>query len=103
MAAVYVRSSKNNNIVTNSLTAKSQIVPNRKLTVSKLELISYLLLSRLIVSVWKALSAQVKISNDVNWSDSKVALYWVKSVTKKLKIWVENCVPEIRENVGVDC
>ena len=36
--AVYVRSSKNNNIVTNLLTAKSKIVPNRKLTVLKLEL-----------------------------------------------------------------
>ena len=30
-------------------------------------------------------------------------MYWVKSVTKDLKIWVENRVPEIRENVGGDC
>ena len=102
-AAVYVRSSKNDNIVTNLLTAKSKIVPNRKLTVPKLELMSCLLLSRLIVSVRKALSVQVKISDVVSWSDSKVSLYWVKSVTKKWKIWVENRVSEIRENVGVDC
>ena len=64
---------------------------------------SCLLLSRLIVSVKKALSVQVKMSNVVSWSDSNVALYWVKSVTKKRKIWVENRVSEIRENVGVDC
>ena len=78
-AAVYVRSSKNDNIVTNLLTAKSKIVPNRKLTVPKLELMSCLLLSRLIVSVRKALSVQVKISDVVSWSDSKVSLNWVKS------------------------
>ena len=64
---------------------------------------SCLLLSRLIVSVRKTLSVQVKVSNVVSWSDSKVALWWVKSVTKKWKIWVENPVSEIRENVGVDC
>ena len=51
----------------------------------------------------KSISVQVKISNVVSWSDSKVALWWVKSVTKKWKIWVENRVSEIRENVGVDC
>ena len=78
-------------------------MPNRKLTVPKLELMSCLLLSRLIVSVRKALSLQVKISDVVSWSDSKVSLYWVKSVTKKWKILVENRVSEIRENVGVDC
>ena len=102
-AAVYVRLSKNDNIVTNLLTAKSKIVPNRTLTVPKLELVSCLLLSRLIVSVRKALSVQVKISNFDSWSDSKVALNWVKSMTKKWKFWVENSVSEVRENVGVDC
>ena len=82
-AAIYVRSSKDGNAVTNLLTAKSKIVPNRRLTAPKLELMSCLLLSRLIVSVREALSVQVKISNVVSWSNSKVALYWVKSVTKK--------------------
>ena len=102
-AAVYVQSSKNDNIVTNLLAAKSKIVPNRKLTVPKLELMSCLLLSRLIVSVRKVLSLQVKISDVVGWCYSKVSLYWVKCMTKKWKIWCENRVSEITENVGVDC
>ena len=63
---------------------------------------SCLLLSHLIVSVRKVLSVQVKISNVVSWSNSKVSLYWVKSATKKWKIWIENRVSKIRENVGVD-
>ena len=103
-AAVYVPSSKNGNIVTNlSLTAKSKIVTNRNLTVPKLELMCCLLLLGLIGSVRKAMSLQVKISNVVSWSDSKVSLYWVKSVTKKRKFWIENRVSEIRENASVDC
>ena len=67
------------------MTAKSKIVPKRKLTVPNLVLMSCLLLSRLIVSVRKALSVQVKIPNVVFWSESKAALYRVKSVTKKVE------------------
>lgn len=57
-----------------------------KLIVPKLELMSYLLLAHLIVTVKKAMSAEVKISRVAFWSDSKVALWWVKSVNKKLEI-----------------
>ena len=46
-----------------------------KIKIPKLELMSSLLLLRLIVSVRKALSVQVKILNVFSWSDSKVALY----------------------------
>ena len=81
--AVYAWSSKNDDIVTKLLTVKSKIVPNRKLAVPKLEIMSCLLLLRLIVSVRKALYVQVKISNLVSRSDSEVALCWVTSVTKK--------------------
>ena len=58
-------------------------------------------MSRFIVSPRKALSVQVKILNATSWSESKVALYWVKSVTKKWNIWVENLVSKIRGNIGV--
>ena len=64
---IYIRSLKNDNIVTNLLTAKSKNV--------KLELMSCFLLSRLIASARKVLSVQVKMSNVVRWFDSKVALY----------------------------
>ena len=96
-AGVYVRSSKNNNIVTKLMTAKSKVLPNRKLTVPKLELMSCLLLSRLIVSVRKALSVQVKISNVVSWSDSKFTLYWAKSVTKSGKCGLRIVCPRLQK------
>ena len=93
---------ENDNVVINLLTVKPKIVPNKKLNVAKLELMSFLLWSHLIVSVRKAFSDQVKISNVVSWSDSKFTLYWLTSVTKKWKIWVENLVSEIKENLDVD-
>ena len=80
------------------MTEKTKIVPNRKLTVPKLELMSCLLFLLLIVSIREALSVQVKISNVVSCSDSKVALCWVKSVTKSGKFWIENLVSEIGVN-----
>ena len=101
-ASVYVRLCKNDINTTNLVTAKSKIVTSKKLKVPKLELMSCLLLSRLIVSVKKALSVEVNITKVVSWSDSKVALWWIKSVNKKLKLWVENTLSEIQENVGVD-
>ena len=56
-----------------------------KFIVPRLELMSYLLLTHLIVTVKKAMSVEVKISKVVFWSDSKVALWWVKSVNKKVE------------------
>ena len=82
-ASIYVGLCKNDISKTNLVTAESKIVPSKKLTVPRLELMSYLLLSRLIVSVKKALSVKVSIAKFVCSSDSKVALWWIKSVNKK--------------------
>ena len=82
------------------MTAKSKIVPSKKLTV---QLMSCLLLSFLVLLVKKALIVEVNITKVVCWSDSKIALWWIKSVNKKWKVWVENRLSEIRENIGVDC
>ena len=49
------------------------------------------------------MSVEVNITKVVCWSDIKVALWWIKSVNKKWKVWVENRLSEIPENVGVDC
>ena len=68
-----------------------------------LELMWCLLLSLLIVSVEKALSVEVNITKVVCWSESKVALWWIKSVNKKRKGWFENRLSEIREDIVVVC
>ena len=89
-ASVYVRLCKNAIITTNLLTAKSKIVP-------------CFLLSCFFLLVIKTLSVEVNITEFVCWSDSKVPFWWIKSVNKKWKVWVENSLTEIRENIEVDC
>ena len=76
------------------MTAKSKIVPSKKLTVPRLELMSCLLLSRLIMWVKKALSVEVNITKVVSLSDSKIGLWRIKSVNKTWKVWVENRLSE---------
>ena len=102
-ASVFVRLCKNDIIATNLLTVKSKIVPSKKLTVPRLQLGSCFLLLRFLVLVKKALSVEVNITKFVCWSDSKVAMWWIKSVNKNCKVWVENSFSEIRENIEVDC
>ena len=102
-ASVYVRLCKNYIITTNLVTAESKIKPSKKLTVPSLELMSCLLISRLVMSVKKALSVEINMTKVFCWSDSKVALWWIKSVNKKWKVLVENRLSEIRENIGIDC
>ena len=93
--AVYAWSSKNDDIVTKLLTVKSKIVPNRKLAVPKLEIMSCLLLLRLIVSVRKALSVQVIISNVISRSDSEVALCWLRLWQKSRKFGLRIVCPRL--------
>ena len=103
LASVYVRLCKNDIITTNLLTAKSKKVPSKKLTVPRLQLVSCFLLSRFLVLVKKALSVEVNNTKFVCWSDSKVALWWIKSVNKNWKVWVENSLSEIRKDIEVNC
>ena len=85
------------------MTAKSKIVPSKKLTIPMLELMSCLLLPLFMMSIKKALSVEVNIAKVVCWSESKVALWWIKSVNKKWKVWFENRLSEIREDIVVAC
>ena len=58
---------------------------------------------RFLLLVKKALSVEVNITKFVCWSDSKVALWWIKSVNKSWKVWVENSLSEIRKDIEVNC
>ena len=45
------------------------------------------------------MSVAVVDSKIVCWTDSLVALWWIKGVDKNWKVWVENRVGKIREKV----
>ena len=53
-------------------------------------------------AVFDAISIQITINEVFCWSDSQIALSWIKQVKKSWKIWVENRVEKIRSNEPVD-
>ena len=69
------------------------------LSIPRLELLSCLLLSNLITSVKNAIEYEVKVSKIFCWSDSQIAIWWIKQTSKLWKTWIENRVSLIRKNV----
>jgi len=72
------------------------------LTIPRLELLSALLLSRLITTVSSALESTLPDLEIECYTDSTVALYWIQGTNKEWKPFVQNRVNEIREKTSPD-
>ena len=79
--------------------SKTRVAPLVQTTIPRLELLSCLLLARLMAHVKAALETVVKVQLGACFTDSKVALFWVQGVTKEWKQFVHNRVTEIRQLV----
>ena len=94
---------KNNFISTSLVAAKSRVTPcKQKLTIPRLELLGNLILSRLIVTALNAFKDEIDISSIYAWSDSKVSLAWIKSISKEFQTFVQNRVVKIRKNLSFE-
>lgn len=98
-AAVYLRTSDSEGRVqVILLLAKSKVAPIKtRLTIPKLELCGAHLLARLIGHVSKELAATVEITGTYAWSDSQVALAWVRAAPHTLEVFVANRVAQIHD------
>ena len=77
------------------VSAKSKVVFNKGLSIPRIELLSCLLLSKLVSAVVNIMSVEVVVSKTVCWNYSTVALWWIKRADKIWKAWVENRVRKI--------
>ncbi|GBM99551.1 hypothetical protein AVEN_244284-1, partial [Araneus ventricosus] len=93
--AVLYLCSKNESgeVQTNILCSKSRVCPIKATTTPRLELSAALLLARLVSKVISII--QVPINHIYMWSDSTIALAWIKTPHEKLKTYISNRVKTI--------
>ena len=79
--------------------AKSRLAHMKKLSFQRLELLACLLLSEFVISVADAVKSEVRIKEFFCWSDSQIAIWWIKQCGKVWNVWINNRVEKIREMV----
>ena len=83
--------------------AKTRVAPLKKQSIPRLELLSGLLLARLMDTVRSSLTPEIKIYSYHCFTDSKVALCWIRNVEKAWKPFVQNRVDENRSLFPIEC
>ena len=78
------------------------VSPLQSQTIPRLELLSAFLLSKLITSVADSLSSTLPSLSLRCYTDSQVALYWIRGTMKEWKPFVSNRVKDIRGRVHPD-
>ena len=101
-AVIYLLLRSENKSVVQFVAAKTRVAPLQSQTVPRLELLSSLLLSKLMVAVRNSLQPQLTSLDVRCYTDSQVALYWICSKDKEWKSFIRNRVREIRRNVHPD-
>lgn len=102
-AVVYIKIEAECGSSVKFVASKTRVSPVGKQTIPRLELLSALLLAKLITSVSAALEPQITLSGTACFTDSKVALYWIRGTDKEWKPFVQNRVNEIRGLLPFDC
>ncbi|XP_068741806.1 uncharacterized protein [Montipora capricornis] len=83
-------------VVTELVTSRTRVAPINGDTIPRLELLSSLVLARLINSVLTAFEGTLRVDSVFCWSDSQIALRWIWGVNREFKQFVQNRVVEIR-------
>ena len=98
-AVVYMRLEDESSVDVKFIAAKTRVAPVGGMTIPRLELLSALLLSKLITSVAAALEREISLDGPLCFSDSKAALFWIRGINHEWKQFVENRVSTIRNLV----
>ena len=102
-AVVYLVVKTNTDTVVRFVTAKTRVAPIQTQTIPRLELLAALLLSKLITTVAESLKLTLPLTRQRCFTDSQVALFWIRGLNKEWKPFVQNRVNEIRQLVLATC
>ena len=81
-SVIYIRVITNLDVKVNLICSKTKVSPMKEVTIPRLELMSCALLTKLLQSVLKGLS--LNTASIYCWSDSMIALYWIKNKEWKI-------------------
>ncbi|XP_043264236.1 uncharacterized protein LOC122404367 [Colletes gigas] len=94
-AVTYLRvTTKNNDVFTTLIMAKTRVAPIKTQSIPVLELNGAVLLSELIVHVKR--SFPIEMSRIICWTDSTIALAWLKKHASTWKVVIANRVSKIQ-------
>ena len=93
-AALYIRTDDNNEVSVQLACSKNRLSPIKKVTLPRLELLAAMTGSRLLQYFCQ--STGYDITKATLWSDSMVALGWIRNDPNKWKAFVSNRVTEIQ-------
>ena len=99
-SVVYCRIIRDNGVETNLVMSKCRIAPSKRVTVPRLELLGTLVGAKLVSYVAEVLNLPIK--NIVCWSDSLVALCWIRKSPRTLHTFVANRVEQIQDILSPD-
>ncbi|XP_028403430.1 uncharacterized protein LOC114526129 [Dendronephthya gigantea] len=99
---VYLRFISDEGVKVCFFASKTKVAPLKALSIPRLELLGCLLLSKLIREVLEGVKSRIELDSIHCWSDSEVALCWIRGKEKCWKPWVENRVVSIRSVVDRD-
>ncbi|KAL5500691.1 hypothetical protein EMCRGX_G012286 [Ephydatia muelleri] len=84
------------------VSSKTRVAPVGEQTIPRLELLAALLLAKMISSVHHTLETQLTLQAPLCFTDSTVALGWIRSQNKDWKQFVQNRVNSIRKLVAAE-
>lgn len=85
------------------IASKTRVSPLKPQTIPRLELLSALLLARLMKSVATSLGSEMQLEEPTCYTDSEVSLYWIQGVDRVWKQFVQHRVVEIRDLLPSAC
>jgi hypothetical protein len=96
-AALYIRSAKKDDTLVGLACSKNRLAPVKRVTLPRLDLLAALV-GTLLLSYF--CEATGYITQATSWTDSTVALSWIRSDPKRWKTFVCNRVTEIQSHTS---